>query len=88
MDCNQALLSAPFYLNWPVINFKKSEGKKSIRTKERGYVTTELVMLFRQAGFEVVNIWGGTAGNWNRQIINLDEIEIMVVAKKLTKISL
>jgi len=88
VDCNQALLSAPFYLNWPVINFKKSEGKKSIRTKERGYVPTELVMLFRQAGFEVVNIWGGTVGNLNRQIINLDEIEIMVVAKKLTNISL
>ena len=88
MDCNQALLSVPFHLNWPVINFKKSEGKKSVRTKEGGYVPTELVLLFRQAGFEVVNIWGGTAGSWNRQKINLDEIEIMVVAKKSTDISL
>ena len=58
------------------------EGKKKVVTKERGYVPTELVMLFRQVGFEVVNIWGGTAGDWNRQKINLDEIEIMVVAKK------
>jgi len=44
-------------------------------------------MLFRQAGFEIVNIWGGTTGSWNRQKINLDEIEIMVVAKKSTNIS-
>jgi SAM-dependent methyltransferase len=71
-----------------LMDWETPEGKKSVRTKERGYVPTELVMLFRQAGFEVINIWGGTAGNWNRQKINLDEIEIMVVAKKSTNISL
>jgi hypothetical protein len=30
----------------------------------------------------VLNIWGGTAGNWGRRKIDLDEIEIMVVARK------
>jgi hypothetical protein len=30
----------------------------------------------------IVNIWGGTAGNWGRRSIDLDEIEIMVVARK------
>ncbi len=28
------------------------------------------------------NIWGGTAGNWKRGPIQLDEIEIMVTASK------
>lgn len=57
-------------------------GKKSLQVRERSYVPTELVMLFRQAEFEVEHIWGGTAGNWGRRQINLDEMEIMVVASK------
>jgi hypothetical protein len=30
----------------------------------------------------VLNIWGGTAGNWGRRTLDLDEIEIMIVARK------
>jgi hypothetical protein len=30
----------------------------------------------------VRNLWGGTAGNWGRRAIDLDEIEIMIVAQK------
>jgi len=59
------------------------EGKKGVLLKERGFIPTELVMLFRQAGFEVEHIWGGTAGNWGKRKIDLDEIEIMVVAGKV-----
>ena len=61
------------------------EGKKSLLVRERSYVPTELVMLFRQAGFEVEHIWGGTAGDWGRRKIHLDEMEIMVVARKATE---
>ena len=43
---------------------------------------TELALLFRLAGMSVLDIWGGTAGNWGRRSIDLDEIEIMVVARK------
>jgi hypothetical protein len=42
-------------------------------------------MLFGQVGFKVQHIWGGTAGNWGRRKINLDEIEIMVIAEKQHK---
>jgi hypothetical protein len=58
------------------------EGKKSIRTRERGFVPTELVLLLRQAGFAVKHIGGGTAGNWGHRPLDLDEFEIMVVAEK------
>lgn len=58
------------------------EGKKSVLLKERGFIPTELVMLLRLGGFQVENIWGGTAGNWGRRKIDLDEMEIMVVARK------
>ncbi len=63
------------------------EGKKSVLVRERSYVPTELVMLFRQAGFEVEHIWGGTAGDWGRRKIDLDEMEMMVVARKVVNVA-
>jgi ubiquinone/menaquinone biosynthesis C-methylase UbiE len=50
--------------------------------RERSFVPTELQLLFRMAGLNVVHIWGGTAGDWRRGQINLDEMEIMVVAER------
>lgn len=58
------------------------EGKKRVEVKERRYLPFELKQMFSQVGLRVENIWGGTAGNWKRQNINLDEIEIMIVATK------
>lgn len=55
---------------------------KGLRLRERGFVPTELTLLFGLAGLTVLNIWGGTAGNWGRRKIDLDEMEIMVVARK------
>jgi len=53
-----------------------------IPLRERGFVPTELVLLFALAGLEVADIWGGTAGNWGKRAIELDEIELMVLAHK------
>ena len=50
--------------------------------RERGFMPTELKMLFSTAGMEVEAIWGGTAGNWGKRVIEMDEIEIMVLAHK------
>ena len=58
------------------------EGLPTVRLRERGFVPTELSLLFQLAGFSVLNLWGGTAGNWRRKRIDLDEIEIMIVARK------
>ncbi|WP_307558093.1 class I SAM-dependent methyltransferase [Paenibacillus sp. V4I7] len=58
------------------------EGRKQVEVKERRYLPFELKQMFSQVGLKVENIWGGTAGNWKRQNISLDEIEIMVVATK------
>jgi SAM-dependent methyltransferase len=62
-----------------------AEGHPPVRATERAFVPTELVLLFRLAGLTVRHIWGGTAGNWGRRKIGLDEIEIMVVARKTAK---
>ena len=58
------------------------EGDKEIIVRERGFVPSELVLMLRVAGFRVERIWGGTAGNWKRRAVDLDEMEMMVIARK------
>jgi ubiquinone/menaquinone biosynthesis C-methylase UbiE len=58
------------------------EGLPPIRLRERAFTPTEITLLFQLAGLCVLNIWGGTAGNWGKRAIELDEFEIMVVAQK------
>ncbi len=65
------------------MEYETPKGKKSVVVKEKGYVATELTMLFRLAGFEVLHIWGGTAGNWGKRELDLDEIEIMLIGQKI-----
>ena len=48
--------------------------------RERWFLPSELRLMLRFTGFEVDHIWGGTAGGWLRRTIELDEIEVMVVA--------
>ncbi len=43
------------------------DGLPAVAVRERGFVPTELVLLFRLAGMSVVDIWGGTAGNWGEK---------------------
>jgi SAM-dependent methyltransferase len=61
------------------------EGLTAVAVRERAFVPTELILLFRLAGMAVLNIWGGTAGNWGRRMLDLDEIEIMIVARKVAE---
>lgn len=61
------------------------EGMPVVAVRERAFVPTELALLFRLAGLSVRNIWGGTAGNWGRRPLDLDEIEIMIVAWKIAE---
>jgi SAM-dependent methyltransferase len=50
--------------------------------RERAFVPTELVLLFTRGGLEVLEMYGGTAGNWGKRALDLDEYEIMVLARK------
>jgi SAM-dependent methyltransferase len=58
------------------------ENLPAIPVRERAFVPTEMVLLCGLAGMSVMSMWGGTAGNWGRRSLDLDEIEIMIVAKK------
>ncbi len=53
--------------------------------RERAFLPTELTLLFRLTGMSVLDMWGGTAGNWGRRPLDLDEIEIMIVACKIAE---
>jgi SAM-dependent methyltransferase len=57
-------------------------GLPAVALRERAFTPTELTVLFRLAGLSVLNVWGGTAGNWGKRPLDLDEIEIMIVARK------
>jgi SAM-dependent methyltransferase len=57
-------------------------GSRTIPGRQRVYVPTELALLFRLAGFEVEHIWGGSAGSFGRRPIDLDDWELMVVARR------
>lgn len=49
-----------------------------IKVKEKCFTPMEIRMLLENNGFSVEQIWGGTAGNWDRHTLSLDEIELMV----------
>lgn len=62
--------------------YPPQEGLPAVAVRERAFVPTELTLLFRLTGMRVMNMWGGTAGNWGKRPLDLDEIEIMIVARK------
>ncbi|MDP7281600.1 MAG: hypothetical protein QGG39_17175, partial [Candidatus Poribacteria bacterium] len=62
-----------------------NQGLCPITVRERAFIPTELVLLFGLAGMTVLNMWGGTAGNWQRKRLDLDEIGIMIVACKISE---
>jgi SAM-dependent methyltransferase len=64
------------------LEWETPSGKQHVTVRERGYIPTELTLLLSQTGFEIENIWGGTAGKWGHRTVDLDEIEVMVVARK------
>jgi|SRR6056297_109927 len=58
---------------------------EDIMLKEKGFLATELKLMLNNTDFKVENIWGGSAGNWNRELLKMDEFELMIVSKKCSK---
>jgi ubiquinone/menaquinone biosynthesis C-methylase UbiE len=57
-------------------------GKQFVPLHERYYTPPEFTRMLRLAGFKVEHIWGGTAGKWDRKPLVLDEMEMMVIARR------
>ena len=58
------------------------EGVKTVVVREKKHLPQDLRRLCQQAGFRVLHLWGGTASNWGRRTVELDEMEVMAVACK------
>jgi hypothetical protein len=58
------------------------EGEKEIQMREKGFTPNELHHMFVRADLEILELWGGTAGNWNKKQLDLDEYEIMILGRK------
>jgi SAM-dependent methyltransferase len=76
-EFDPATLTESFEMEW-----EAEDGQRSLPIRQRGYVPSELVLLCRQAGFMIEHIWGGTAGDWGRRSVDLDEMEIMAVLRR------
>ncbi len=61
------------------IEVKRNGINTSIKGIERYYTPPELVRMVNRVGLKVDRVYGGTAGNWERRAIDLDEIELMVI---------
>jgi len=63
--------------------FELPEGKTPMKIRERLFIPPEMVAMLHHAGLRVEHIWGGTAGDWGKRPIKLDEIEAMYVSRKV-----
>lgn len=72
-----------FTLTSRFVNESGPEGAKvQIRGIERYYTPPEMVRMVNRVGLKIDSIYGGTAGNWRRGGISLDEIEFMAVGTR------
>jgi cyclopropane fatty-acyl-phospholipid synthase-like methyltransferase len=53
-----------------------------VKLKEKSFLPSELSGMLKDSGFTVLNMWGGTAGDWNKAQLKLDEIELMAFCRK------
>lgn len=62
------------------------ENGQKIILKEKYFLPSEIIKLLEDTGFKVLNIWGGTAGSWNKKPLKLDEMEMMIICEKVSNI--
>ncbi|MGD2110800.1 MAG: class I SAM-dependent methyltransferase [Phycisphaerae bacterium] len=58
------------------------DGRLVDQLRERGYTPPEIRRMMALVGFELVGVYGGTAGAWNMQPPKLDEMELMIMAER------
>lgn len=75
----------PLYIveNYPMTELIPTAAPEII-LHEKGFLPSELMLLFKQAGFATENIGNGTAGSWDINCIDPDDMELMVIARKIT----
>jgi len=67
------------YLTFKSMDLNASELEK---VKQKGFTPPELKLLLQIAGFNIDFMCGGTVRRWDKHLIELDEVEIMVKCTK------
>lgn len=65
------------------VDFELGGFKERMRYRERLYIVPELTALMAAHGLAVEHVWGGTAGRWGRRPLEIDEVEVMIVARRV-----
>jgi len=58
------------------------EGTTKLNIRERLYTPPEVAAMLHHTGFKVLALYGGTAGEWGKRPLRLDEIEALFVCTK------
>jgi len=81
-DIKNGVFDPIHLITYEKMNVEESGKTTEMTFREKGFTPGELHHLLNRAGFNIIHIWGGTAGAWRKKQLDLDEYEIMVLAEK------
>ena len=81
-DIRDGVFDPIHLITYEKMNVEESGKTSEMTFREKAFTPGELHHLLYRAGFNILNIWGGTAGAWHKKQLDLDEYEIMVLAEK------
>ena len=67
-----------------IYELQKLDPEIGVKTllREKYFTAAELNLMLQITGFRTLNFWGGTAGDWQKGPLKMDEMEIMLLAEK------
>ncbi len=81
-DVKNGVFDPVHLITYEKMNVEESGKTTEMTFREKGFTPGELHHLLSRAGFNILHLWGGTAGAWHKKQLDLDEYEIMVLAEK------
>ena len=81
-DVRNGVFDPVHLITYEKMNVEESGKTMEMTFREKAFTPGELHHLLNRAGFNIIHIWGGTAGAWHKKLLDLDEYEIMVLAEK------
>ncbi len=60
------------------------DAESDVHLREKGFVPSELMLMFHNSGFQIEKIGNGTAGSWDIDRIDPNDMELMVLAIKVS----
>ncbi|MNL80125.1 hypothetical protein D3C87_2068880 [compost metagenome] len=64
---------------------RKIDENEILVEEQRLYIPSEIKMLFKFAGFEKVELFGCSPGNFQEEKLKIEDIELMIIGTKPCK---